>query len=205
MGPTVSLKAKIDIMLNDPINNLAINVEKQGPDKIAKSSFPLRYGKYSEIKTPEYEFIFNLNGEIKFIRGLDINWPHPAEQLKRTDGNDWVFYTVGDDSSDKGLVSWLGEYYLPCLPYPSNPIWEVNYFSNPAIMNAFAAWSQLYANLYGAKNGRLHTKAKDLINAIIPVMTGCCMIVRKKSTKSSADGLRYFHPIHDMLITRSSR
>ena len=154
-------------MVYDPINKLAINVEKQGPGKIAKSSFPLRYGKYSEIKTAEYEFIFNLNGEIKFIRGLDMNWPHPAEQLKRTDGNDWVFYTVGDDSSDKGIVSWLGEYYLPCLPYPSNPIWEVDYLSNPAIMNAFAAWAQLYANLYGAKKGRLHTTAKDLINSIL--------------------------------------
>ena len=151
----------------DHINKLTINVEKQGPSEITKSSFPLRYGKYSEIKTSEYEFVFNLNGEIKFIRGLDMNWPHPAEQLKRTDGNDWVFYTVGDDSSDKGIVSWLGEYYLPCLPYPSNPIWEVDYFSNPAIMNAFAAWDQLYANLYGVKKDRLHSNAKDLINNIL--------------------------------------
>ena len=70
------------------INNLLISVEKQGPAKISKASFPLRYGKYSEIKTSEYEFRFNLNGEIKFIRGLNVNWPHPAEQLKRTDGND---------------------------------------------------------------------------------------------------------------------
>jgi len=74
----------------------------------------------------EYEFIFNLNGEIKFIRGLNTSWPHPAEQLKRTDGNDWVYYYVGDDSSVNGIISWLGEYYLPCLPYPSNSIWEKN-------------------------------------------------------------------------------
>ena len=123
-------------------NNLAIIVEKQYPAKIAKASFPLRYGKYSEIKTSEYEFLFNLNGEIKFIRGLNTRWPHPAEQLKRTDGNDWVYYTVGDKSSADGIISWLGEYYLPCLPYPSNSIWEINYFANPEIMNGFAAWSQ---------------------------------------------------------------
>jgi hypothetical protein len=149
------------------MNNLKISVEKQGPSKITKASFPLRYGKYSEIKTSDYEFVFNLNGEIKFIRGLNVNWPHPAEQLKRTDGNDWVYYTVGDDSSEKGVISWLGEYYLPCLPYPSNPIWEVNYFSNPEIMNAFAAWPQLYANLYGVKKDRFHSKAKDLIANIL--------------------------------------
>ena len=111
------------------LNNLAISVEKQGPTRITKASFPLRYGKYSEIKTSEYEFLFNLNGEIKFIRGLNTSWPHPAEQLKRTGGNDWVYYTVGDRSDDSGIISWLGEYYLQCLPYPSNSIWEINYLS----------------------------------------------------------------------------
>jgi len=150
-----------------PLNNLLISVEKQGPRNIKKDSFPLRYGKYSEIKTSEYEFRFNLNGEIKFIRGLNVNWPHPAEQLKRTDGNDWVYYSVGDKSSEHGVISWLGEYYLPCLPYTSNSIWEVNYLSDPSIMNAFAAWSQLYANLYGARRDGLHSRAKNLIDLIL--------------------------------------
>jgi Radical SAM superfamily len=149
------------------LHNLLISVEKQGPGNVKKDTFPLRYGKYSEIKTSEYEFRFNLNGEIKFIRGLNVNWPHPAEQLKRTDGNDWVYYSVGDKSGGHGIISWLGEYYLPCLPYPSNSIWEVNYFSNPSIMNAFAAWSQLYANLYGMRKDGLHSKAKDLISLIL--------------------------------------
>ena len=149
------------------LNNLSISVEKQGPSSITKASFPLRYGTYSEIKTSEYEFRFNLNGEIKFIRGLNVNWPHPAEQFKRTDGNDWVYYSVGDRSGDKGISSWLGEYYLPCLPYPSNAIWEINYFSNPGIMNAFAAWSQLYADLYMAKKDGLPPRVKDLINLIL--------------------------------------
>jgi hypothetical protein len=149
------------------LGNLAVIVEKQGPSRIAKASFPLRYGRYSEIRTHEYEFLFNLNGEIKFIRGLNVNWPHPAEQLKRTDGNDWVYYSVGDHSSEKGVISWLGEYYLPCLPYPSNSIWDINYFSKPDVMNAFAAWSQLYANLHGPGKEHLHVKASELIGLII--------------------------------------
>ncbi len=148
------------------LNDVAISIEKQGPSHMAKTSFPIRYGKYSEIKTAEYEFIFNLNGEIKFIRGLNVNWPHPSERLKRTDGNDWVYYSVGDDSSENGIISWLGEYYLPCLPYPSNAVWEYNYFSNPNIMNAFAAWSQLYANLQGARTEGQPSKVKDFINLI---------------------------------------
>ncbi|MCG8402355.1 MAG: radical SAM protein [Firmicutes bacterium] len=149
------------------LNNLAISVEKQGPTRITKASFPLRYGKYSEIKTSEYEFLFNLNGEIKFIRGLNTSWPHPAEQLKRTGGNDWVYYTVGDRSDDSGIISWLGEYYLQCLPYPSNSIWEINYLSDPRIMNAFAAWAQLYGNLCSSTKDGLYTKAKELIDRII--------------------------------------
>ncbi len=147
--------------------NLVVIVEKQGPHKIRKASFPMRYGKYSEIKTPEHEFLFNLNGEIKFIRGLTPNWPHPAEQLKRTDGNDWVYYTVGDDSTEKGINAWLGEYYLPCLPYHGNSIWEINYTANPGIMSGFAAWSQLYANLYMAPKNKFHSKARNLISKIL--------------------------------------
>ncbi|CAB5109413.1 Radical SAM domain protein [Olavius algarvensis associated proteobacterium Delta 3] len=148
-------------------NNFSITVEKQNPANITKASFPLRYGTYSEIRTSDYEFRFNLSGEIKFIRGLNTNWPHPAEQLKRTDGNDWVYYSVGDQSGEDGLISWMGEYYLPCLPYPSNPVWEVNYVANPNIMHGFAAWSQLYADLYGAKENRQHPRARDLIIRIL--------------------------------------
>ena len=149
------------------LSNHAIIVEKEAASRIAKASFPLRYGKYSEIRTSDYEFIFNLNGEIKFIRGLSVKWPHPAEQLKRTDGNDWVYYSVGDQSGENGIISWMGEYYLPCLPYPSNPVWEINYFSNPSIMNAFSAWPQLYADLYMAQKDRFHSKANNLISSIL--------------------------------------
>ena len=147
--------------------NLRISVDKQGPDKLVKQSFPLRFGRYSEISTQDFEFCFNLNGEIKSIRGLTPNWPHPAEQFKRTVGNDWVYYTVGDKSGDEGIISWMGEYYLPCLPYTSNPVWEVKYFSNPVIMGALAQWSQLFANLYMAHSKGLYPHAKGLIERIL--------------------------------------
>jgi hypothetical protein len=147
--------------------HLMISVEKNGPDKRLKQTFPLRFGKYSEIRTPDFEFCFNLNGEIKSIRGLKPDWPHPAEQFKRTAGNDWVYYTVGDKSGNDGIISWMGEYYLPCLPYASNPVWEVQYFSNPVVMNALAEWSQLFGNLYMANSKGLYPRAKDLIERIL--------------------------------------
>ena len=142
-------------------------LKKNGPEKRLKQTFPLRFGQYSEIRTPDFEFCFNLNGEIKSIRGLKPDWPHPAEQFKRTAGNDWVYYTVGDKSGHDGIISWMGEYYLPCLPYTSNPVWEVKYFSNPVVMNALAEWSQLFANLYMAHSKGLYPHAKDLIERIL--------------------------------------
>ncbi|MBP7331717.1 MAG: radical SAM protein [Firmicutes bacterium] len=163
------------------LNNFTITLEKQFPKDIIKASFPLRYGKHSVIRTPEYEFLFNLNGEIKFIRGLNLkSWPHLTEQLKRTGGNDWVFYSVGDDSSDKGVINWMGEYYLPCLPYPSNSVWEISYFSNPNAMNALAALSQLYANLFGVCKDGLSPALRGFIDLVVDNDEG---VLHEKSKK----------------------
>lgn len=145
---------------------LQIVIEQKGREKRTKSRSPLRFGTYSYIRTPDFEFAFNLNGEIRYIRGLSVNWPHPSEQLKRTDGNDWVYYHVGDKSSDDGIISWMGEYYLPCLPYPTNTVWDVKYHSNPAVMAAFGAWGQLFATLYESKD-RLNPAAQKLVNTIM--------------------------------------
>ncbi len=146
---------------------LVIIPERKGTGKRLKQTFPLRMYRFSEIRTPGFEFCFNLNGEITSIRGLDRTWPHPAEHFKRTAGNDWVYYTVGDKSGSDGIISWMGEYYLPCLPYSSNPVWDVRYFSNPAVMSALAEWSQLYANLYMADEKGLYSHASDLIKRIL--------------------------------------
>ncbi len=145
------------------LNNMAITIEKEGADRFTKASFPIRFGKYNEIRTSEYEFQFNLKGEIKFIRGLNVNWPHPSESLKRTDGNDWIFYSVGSVGIGNGIIKWLGEYYLPCLPYPSNSIWEFNPYTDSNIMMAFAAWSQLYASLHDIQRDDLPSDIKDFL------------------------------------------
>ena len=146
---------------------LMVSPEKTGSDKLVKQRIPFRFGKYSEIRTPKFEFCFNLNGEIKSIRGLQPDWPHPAEQFKRTAGNDWIYYTVGDKSGSDGIISWMGEYYLPCLPYSSNPVWEINYFSNPVVMNAMGQWAQLFGTLYMANERGHYPRATNLIEQIL--------------------------------------
>jgi len=132
------------------LNDLEITLNKQGADRHTKASYPIRYGRFCEIKSPDYLFQFNLSGEIKYIRGVNHNWPHPAEWLKRTDADDWVFYSI---AGYHRIFDSLGEYYLPCLPYPSNSIWTYNPFAEIAIQKALRAWVQLQNTLRTSRGG----------------------------------------------------
>ena len=125
-------------------DDLRIHLEKEGAWKFSKVSFPIRYGRFSEIGTPEYLFQFNLSGEVKFIQGVTRTWPHPAEWLKRTAGNDWVYYSAGDY---KGIYDYFGEYYFPYLSYPSNSIMEGNPFDDSSIPSAKKPLQQLRARI----------------------------------------------------------
>ena len=91
---------------------MKIKLKREGSRKYTKTSFPIRYGCYSEIEYGDFRYQFNLNGEVKHIVGTGPDWPHPAEWLKRSDADDWVFYSVGGYN---GIYHLLGEYYLPCL------------------------------------------------------------------------------------------
>ncbi len=146
------------------IKDMAVTTLKEGADNFTKATYPIRVGKYSEIKTPDYEFHFNLKGQIKFIRGLNLNWRHPGELLKRTDGNDWVYYSLG--SVGERIVSWLGEYYLPCPTYMTNAIYEYNPFSDPNVMSALGAWAQLYANIYEFNRDGLPSQVKEFFDLV---------------------------------------
>jgi hypothetical protein len=146
------------------INDLKITIDKQGAYRYTKASYPIRYGRFCEIKTPQYLFQYNLNGEIKTIRGLNSNWTHPAEWLKRTDANDWVFYSMGRYHR---LFSFLGEYYLPCLSYPSNSLWQYNPFEETPVRNALAAGSRLAADLRPIRANGIPLKIKDFLERVL--------------------------------------
>ena len=94
-----------------------INLEKRGSSSYQKLSFPIHCGVYSEIETKSHVFHFNLNHEIIRAKGKGRGWPHPHEWLKRTPGNDWVYYSTGGYT---GVFEATGEYYLPNFQYPTN-------------------------------------------------------------------------------------
>ncbi|MCP3927204.1 MAG: radical SAM protein [Desulfobacterales bacterium] len=148
------------------VNEMAITVNRVEVSPFRKLNSPIRKIHYSGVRTRDYEFHFNLKGEIKMIRGLGMNWPHPYNWLKRSDGNDWVYYRTGNVAK-RQVLKFFGEYYLPCLSYQSNQIFEFNPYTDPAVAAALAAWSQLYANLYGTNTDDLKPEIRDFIKSVI--------------------------------------
>lgn len=146
------------------LNNLEIGINRRGAARFAKVSYPIRYGRYDEIKTPDYLFQFNPGGQIRYISGLNGNWPHPAEWLKRTDGNDWVYYSTG---GYRGVYAVLGEYYRPCLSYPSNTIWEYDPFADVRIGQALEGLAALQADLESLSENGLPDSLKPVCERIV--------------------------------------
>ncbi|PIV24152.1 MAG: hypothetical protein COZ69_12195 [Deltaproteobacteria bacterium CG_4_8_14_3_um_filter_45_9] len=147
-----------------PLDNLIITLNKEGPREYQKVSFPIRYGCFSEIKTSDTISQFNLNGEIKFIQGIGERWPHPAEWLKRTMGNDWIYYSAGDY---KDIYDYFGEYYFPFLSYPSNSIIGNNPFGGDAVNYAMKSWQLIRGKIKELIPGIKPKGLKDFLTRVV--------------------------------------
>lgn len=145
------------------IDDLHITIHKQGATSYSKVSYPQRYGHFSEIRTPEHVFQFNLKGELKFINGLGSDWPDPSEWLKLTITNNWVYYSTG---GYEGPLDCFGEYYLPSLSYPSNTVNTLNPFSDNAVLSAIEAWSRLHKKLTELNAGYYPKELMEFFNLV---------------------------------------
>ena len=146
------------------IEDLTVTLEKEGADRYIKISYPIRYGVFSEIKTPNFTFQFNLNGEIKTIQGRGEGWLDAAEWLKRTVGNDWAYFSAGGYT---GAHDFTGEYYVPCLSYDTNAVLFSDRFNSPDVANAFKAWHQLRERLAGMDWSTCDQRLSDFISRVI--------------------------------------
>ncbi|MBT8329460.1 MAG: radical SAM domain-containing protein [Desulfofustis sp.] len=90
---------------------------KRGSRRYEKVSYPLRCGVYHEIDGPDAVLHLDLNHQPLRLIGKQKNWPHPQEWLKRTIGDDWIYYSTGGYT---GVFETTGEFYLPNLPYVTN-------------------------------------------------------------------------------------
>ena len=72
-----------------------ITLNKRGQEHYIKQRGPTINGIYCEIETQLMRLQFNLNHEIVRAQGRDQGWNNDLEYLKRTAGNDWVYYSTG--------------------------------------------------------------------------------------------------------------
>ncbi|MGM0423739.1 MAG: radical SAM protein [Thermodesulfobacteriota bacterium] len=119
---------------------LRVTLWKRGQLSRQKLSFPQHYGIYHELETREHIFKYNLRGQICYIQGKSMDWPHPGEWLKRTQGGDWIYYYSGGYTD---LRDYLGEFYLPCPDYPSNILYNVEPWQEPAVQKALQEWKRV--------------------------------------------------------------
>lgn len=120
-------------------SDLRITLGKRGETAYSKMSFPIHCGIYNEIETKDFIFQFNLASEIFRAKGKGRDWAHPHEWLKRTAGNDWVYYSTGGYT---GVFEATGEYYLPNFRYPTNSILGGHPFAHAEIVHISDAWHQ---------------------------------------------------------------
>ena len=131
--------------------------EKKGSAVYTKMSYPVHCGLYSVLETEYHFFHFNLNHEIIRAKAKGDAWGHPHEWLKRTMGNDWVFYSTGGYT---GVFEATGEYYLPNFRYPSNSVLGGHPFRLEEILSLADNWHQILLELSG--------KVKFTLSAQIP-------------------------------------
>ncbi|MBF0411910.1 MAG: radical SAM protein [Desulfamplus sp.] len=137
-----------------------ITLNKRGADEYTKISFPLKYGIFSEIETSDAILQFNLNHEIVRAKSKDRQWLQPSEWLKRSMGNDWIYYSTGGYT---GVFESIGEYYLPNLPYPTNSLIGGKPFDEPVVNQLLSSWHEIIGkSLDSVKNSRKSSHNSDL-------------------------------------------
>lgn len=138
-------------------------LNRHGSARYVRGSFPVRYGKFHEIRSGPCTFQVDLNGHIKYIASRDPAWPDPAEWLKRTQGNDWVYYAAGGYDRYPRV---LGEHYFPCLSYPTNTVLRRSPFDRSAVRRTRDAWFALVDEAARMTDRDIPSKAAQVLKQI---------------------------------------
>ncbi len=129
-------------------DDLSIFLNIRGNNEYVKVSYPVKYGIFSRLETREMILEFNLNHEIRHARSKTRHWLHPSEWLKRTAGNDWIYYSSGGYA---GVFEAIGEYYLPNFTYPTNSLLGGRPFEEPEVAKIHLNWPKLLAAVPDSK------------------------------------------------------
>lgn len=92
------------------VEDMEVIFDCAGRDDWGKFSFPVWYGIPVKVNWRGYKYDFNLRGGLKRLTGKMSVWPDPQELLKRTDGNDFIYYGTSGYESSYDLIK---NYYVP--------------------------------------------------------------------------------------------
>ncbi|MDR0477203.1 MAG: radical SAM domain-containing protein [Desulfobulbaceae bacterium] len=123
-------------------NYFAVRLGVIGARRYEKVSYPLYYGEYGVIETASDLLHFNREHEIIRAQGKGESWPHRNEWLKRSLGDDWLYYSTGGYT---GVFETLGEFYLPNLPYPTNNLLGGHPLRDQAVRRVIDGWPRQVA------------------------------------------------------------
>ncbi len=163
--------------------NCHITLEKIGSVKYAKLSYPIHCGVFTEIASDSFVLHFNLKGEILRARGKGADWGHPHEWLKRTQGNDWIYYSTGGYA---GVFEAIGEYYLPNFDYPTNNLLGGRPFTESTISRLKNSWYQLLTELAESLNDAQEPVHRFLKKAL--TNTPACLAEKAKKLQEIFGG-----------------
>jgi hypothetical protein len=142
--------------------DIGVEPGRRGLFRPVKADFPVRYGEYSRVSTKTLTMDFDRNGRIRFLQGRGDGWPHPLEYLKRTDGNDWVYYGLSEYGD---FLDLYGEHYLPCTRYVTNRPLGGEPFGLACVNQALAVWHEACMSVHGNR-WILDVGARELVEQI---------------------------------------
>ena len=145
------------------MDDLEIIVNFRGVNDWEKFSFPVSYGLLSKIKWKGYEFDFNLKGNLKRITGNASVWPSPLEQLKRTDGNDLLYYGAYGYEATYDLIK---NYYVPYNGINDSQVFTDKPFNNPQVINALDTFTCLVDRAGEIAGGTKTEEAKKFLRKV---------------------------------------
>jgi hypothetical protein len=145
------------------LNDLEIIFDFGGRDDWGKFSFPAWYGLPVKINWNEYEFDFNLLGNLKRIGGKSSVWPNPSEWLKRTDGNDLVYYGTYAYQYSYDLIK---NYYVPYTGRYDSALFKERPLESSHVKKALVAFDRLVVKAGELAHISTNGRVKEFLNRV---------------------------------------
>jgi radical SAM superfamily enzyme YgiQ (UPF0313 family) len=122
------------------LEDMEVLFDCAGRDDWGKFSFPVWYGIPVKVNWRGYSVDFNLRGSLKRLTGKISVWPDPQSLLKRTEGNDLVYYGTAGYESSYDLIK---NYYVPFNDVYDYDIFTENPLRGNHVRQALAAFDEL--------------------------------------------------------------